>query len=176
MNHSPTLTDIGLYFLGMSLIAIGGANVVIPDMHRQMVELTGWMSTTEFVSLAALAQAAPGPNVLIVTLLGWKLGGLAGAMLATLAMCLPSGLLTYFFGGFWQRHDEARWRVIVSAGLAALTVGLILASGYVLTRSADHNWAAGAITALTVVLMLTTRTHPLLLLAIAAALGYVGVL
>ena len=171
----PSILELFLYFAGLSLIAIGGANVVIPDMHRHIVEVQHWMSGTEFVALAALSQAAPGPNVLIVSLIGWKLAGLAGALVATLGMCLPSSLLAYFFSGYWQRFEAAHWRVIVAVGLGAVTVGLILASGYILTRTADHTWAAYAITAATVVLMLTTRVHPLWVLAVAAALGGFGV-
>ena len=170
----PSILEIFLYFAGLSLIAIGGANVVIPDMHRHIVELAHWMSGAEFVALAALSQAAPGPNVLIVSLIGWKLAGLGGALVATLGMCLPSSLLAYFFSGYWQRFEAARWRGILAAGLGAVTVGLILASGYILTRTADHTWAAFAITAATVALMLTTRVHPLWVLAVAAVLGGFG--
>jgi chromate transporter len=175
MNDSPSLPEIGWYFLGLSLMAIGGANAVIPDMHRQMVELRGWMSGSEFVALTALSQAAPGPNVLIVSLLGWKLAGLPGALVATAAMCVPSSLLAFFFSRFWQRFEQARWRAVVQSALAPVTVGLILASGYVLTRAADHDWPAYGITAVTVLLVLKTRISPLWMLAIAAVLGYAGV-
>jgi len=174
MNHSPSLFELTLYFLGLSLLAIGGANAVIPDMHRHLVEVRGWMSGAEFAALAALSQAAPGPNVLIVSLLGWKVAGFPGALAATAAMCIPSSLLAFFFSRFWQRHHQAHWRAIVQGGLAPLTVGLILASGYVLTRAADHSAWAYAMTGVTAVLVLTTRLHPLWLLAIAALLGYAG--
>ena len=168
----PSLLEILLYFAGLSLIAVGGANVVIPDMHRHIVEVEHWMNGAEFVALAALSQAAPGPNVLIVSLIGWKLAGFAGALVATAGMCVPSGLLTYFCAGVWQRFEHARWRVIVANGLGAVMIGLILASGYILTRTADHSWAAYAVTLVTVALLLTTRLHPLWLLLVAGALGW----
>jgi len=174
MKQLPSLFEIGLYFATLSLMAIGGANAVIPDMHRHLVDVSQWMTSAEFVSLVALAQAAPGPNVLIVSLLGWKLAGLSGALIATAAMCVPSSLLTYFFARFWQRFQHAHWRTAVQAGLGPLTIGLIIASGYVLTRGADHNWAGYAITAVTVVLLLKTRMHPLWLLAAAGLAGYFG--
>jgi chromate transporter len=174
MNSSPSLSEITLYFLGLSLMAIGGANAVIPDMHRHLVEAQGWMTGTEFVALTALSQAAPGPNVLIVTLLGWKIAGLSGALAATAAMCVPSSVLTFFFSRFWQRFEQARWRAIVQSGLAPVTVGLILASGYVLTRAADHSGLAYGITGVTAALVLMTRIHPLWLLGLAAVLGYAG--
>jgi chromate transporter len=176
MNSSRSLLEVGLYFLVLSMMAIGGANAVIPDMHHQLVELRGWMSSNEFVSLVALSQAAPGPNVLIVSLLGWKVAGWSGALVATAAMCIPSSLTTYFFSNFWQRFRQAPWRMIVQGGLVPITVGLILASGYVLTRAADHHWIAYGVTILTAVLMIKTKVHPLCLLAIAAFLGGVGII
>jgi chromate transporter len=174
MNASRSLTEVGLYFLTLSMVAIGGANAVIPDMHHQLVELRGWLSSGEFVSLVALSQAAPGPNVLIVTLLGWKVAGLSGALVATVAMCVPSSVLTYFFVRFWRRFQQTRWRAVVQDGLAPVTIGLILASGYVLTREADHTAAAYGVTALTAVLVMKTRIHPLWLLGVAGVLGAAG--
>jgi chromate transporter len=174
MNPHRSLADIAIYFATLSLIAIGGANVLIPDMHRQLVELNGWMSSQEFATLVALSQAAPGPNVLIVSLLGWKIAGLSGALVATGAMCLPSTLLTYGFANMWERFREARWRVAVQAGLVSVTVGLVLASGYVLARAADHNWLGYALTGVTVFVVMRTRIHPFWLLGVAGVLGLLG--
>lgn len=174
MNSSHSLWEVAIYFLLLSMMAIGGANALIPEMHHQLVEIRGWMSGSEFVSLVALSQAAPGPNVLIVSLLGWKVAGLSGALVAMAAMCIPSSLTTYFFAGFWQRFQQARWRAVVQGGLVSVTIGLILASGYVLTRAADHNWIAYCITGLTAVAAVKTRIHPLWLLAAAGLLGVCG--
>ncbi len=174
MNGARSLTEVASYFLLLSMVAIGGANVVIPQMHHQLVELRGWMTSSDFVSLVSLAQAAPGPNVLIVSLIGWKLAGISGALVATFAMCLPSSLTVYFFSGFWQRFRDAPWRAVVQGGLVSVTIGLVLASGYVLVREADHNWVAYGVTAVTAFLSVKTRAHPLLLLATAAVLGLAG--
>ena len=174
MNSSRSLGEVGIYFLVLSMMAIGGANVLIPEMHHQLVEIRSWMSSSEFVSLVALSQAAPGPNVLIVSLLGWKVAGIAGALVATAAMCIPSSLTTYFFAGFWQRFQQAHWRAVVQSGLVSVTIGLILASGYVLTRAADHNWIAYCITGLTAVVAVKSKIHPLWLLAAAALFGICG--
>ena len=176
MNASRSLTEVGLYFLTLSMVAIGGANAVIPDMHHQLVELRGWLSSSEFVALVALSQAAPGPNVLIVSLLGWKVAGLPGALAAIAAMCIPSSLLTYFFIRFWQRFQQTRWRAAVQDGLVPVTIGLILASGYVLTREADHGALAYGITAATAVVSARTRIHPLWLLALATGIGATGLI
>lgn len=174
MNSSPNLIELGLYFAALSLAAVGGANAIIPDMYRQFVEVQQWMSGTEFVQLVALAQAAPGPNVLIVTLLGWKIAGLAGALLATAAMCVPSSLLAYGVAKVWDRYRHTRWHAIVRNALAPVTVGLIVAGGYILTDTAGSSWMAYAITAATTVTVVATGIHPLWLLGIAGAIGYAG--
>lgn len=174
MTSGRLLTQIGVYFATLSLMAIGGANVVIPDMHRHFVEVQGWINEREFISLLALSQVAPGPNVLIVSLLGWKVAGLGGALMATAGMCVPSSLLTFFFMRFWRRYQQARWQVVIQAGLAPVTIGLILASGYVLVRSADKNWMAYSITIATIILVLKTKINPLWILAIASLMGYMG--
>lgn len=172
MNSSPSLSEIAFYFAALSLVSIGGANGVIPDMHRHFVETQYWMSDVVFVELVALAQAAPGPNVLVVTLLGWKVAGFAGAMVATVAMCVPSSLLTYGAGQVWDRYRHTRWHTALRHGLAPITVGLVVASGYVLTTTANDNWFEYVITAATVVAVMMTQWNPLWLLGIAGAIGY----
>jgi chromate transporter len=122
----------------------------------------------------ALSQAAPGPNVLIVSLIGWKVAGVAGGIVSMLAMCGPSFVLTYQIARAWDRFRDAPLRVAIERGLAPVTVGLILASGYVLTRTTDHSWLAYALTAATLVVALATRVHPLWALAVGAALGAAG--
>lgn len=172
VNHSPTLFELGAYFAALSLVSIGGANGVIPDMHRHFVDGQHWMGDVVFVELVALAQAAPGPNVLVVTLLGWKVAGFLGAMIATVGMCVPSSLLAYGVGQVWDRYRQARWHIALRHGLAPVTVGLVVASGYVLITVADDNWLEYAITAATVAAVLTTQINPLWLLGAAGVIGY----
>lgn len=174
MKPGDVLVPMALQFALLSLIAVGGANAVVPEMHRFFVESRGWLGDTEFADLFAIAQAAPGPNVMIVGLIGWRLAGLTGAAVATLAMCGPSGVLTYAVGHVWHRFRGAPWRAAVQSGLAPLTVGLILASGYILARAADHSWAGYAVTGVTVALVLATKLHPLWLLGAAGVLGALG--
>ena len=171
---SPVLLELALQFLVLSLLSIGGANAVIPEIHRRVVEVEHWMTDADFAQMFALAQAAPGPNVLIVSLVGWKVAGVAGAVVSLAAMCGPSSLLTYWFTHTWDRFRDAPLRIAIQRGLAPVTVGLVLASGYVLTRTIDHSAAAFAITGVTLVLATATRLHPLWMLAAAAALGAFG--
>jgi chromate transporter len=171
----PTLVELALQFLVLSLLSIGGANAVIPEMHRRAVEVGHWMTEADFTQMFALSQAAPGPNVLIVALIGWKVAGVVGAAVAMAAMCGPSSVLAYCVAHAWERFRDAPWRIATQRALAPVTVGLVLASGYVLTRATDHTWPAYALTAATLVAVLTTRAHPLWLLAAGAALGALGV-
>lgn len=165
------LFDLARQFLTLSLLSIGGANAIIPEIHLRVVEIEHWMTDADFSEMFALSQAAPGPNVLIVSLIGWKAAGVAGALVAMLAMCAPSSLLTYHFANVWERFREAPLRIAIQTALAPVTVGLIGASGYVLTRMIDHEWLAYVVTGTTLILALTTRLHPLWMLAAAAVLG-----
>jgi chromate transporter len=172
--NEETLAQLALDFSVLSLIAVGGAVTVLPEMHRSVVVVHGWMSGAQFAELFALAQAAPGPNILVVSLVGWKVAGLSGAVVATAAMCGPSCVLTFAVSRIWQRFRFARWRSAVQDGLVPVTVGLLLAGGYLITLSADKSIGAFAITAATAAIVLTTRIHPLWLFAIAGLIGLAG--
>ncbi len=117
MSHDPgiLLTLAGNFAL-MSLFAIGGANAALPEMHRLAVEVMHWMTDRQFADLFAIAQVTPGPNVIVVTLIGYQVAGLAGALVATLAMCGPTCVFAFFVGQVWDRFKEARWRLIIQAG------------------------------------------------------------
>jgi chromate transporter len=168
------LGQLALDFSVLSLLAVGGVASVLPEMHRNVVEIHGWMSATQFAELFALAQASPGPNMLVVSLIGWKVAGIAGAVVATLAICVPSCILTYAVSGAWQRFRHAPWRAAIQGGLVPVTVGLMLASAYLITLSADHSIAAFAITAITAMVVLLARIHPLWLIAAAGLAGLAG--
>jgi len=169
-----TLAQLAMDFSILSLIAVGGAITVLPEMHRSVVEMHGWMSGAQFADLFALAQAAPGPNILVVSLIGWKVSGFAGAVVATAAVCGPSCVLAFAVSRIWQRFRGARWRAAVEDGLVPVTVGLMLAGGYLITLAADHSWPAFAVTAVTAAVALTTKIHPLWLFGAAGLFGLLG--
>lgn len=171
---SEALAQLAIDFSLLSLFAFGGVVTVLPEMHRSVVQVHGWMTGAEFAQLFALAQASPGPNILVVSLIGWKVAGLAGAAVATAAVCAPSSILTYAVSRVWQRFRGARWRNVVEDGLVPVTVGLMLAGGYLITLAADHSLLALVITAATAGTVLTTRIHPLWLLAAGGLLGLAG--
>ncbi|CAB1367832.1 chromate transporter [Denitratisoma oestradiolicum] len=175
MKADPLL-GLALQLATLSLLTFGGASAVVPEMQRIVVEQGQWMSAREFNDLFAIAQGAPGPNLLIVTLVGWHVAGLPGALLATLAFCLPSSLLAYAVARLWDRFRASPWRVRVQDGLLAMTVGLVVSTAWLLARTADHSPAAWILTAGVMALAWHTRINPLWLLAAGGLLGGLGLL
>jgi len=171
--NSPLLALAG-YFALLSLVAVGGANAAIPEMHRVAVEVMHWMSDRQFADMFAISRVSPGPNVIIVTLIGYHVAGLAGAAVATVAMVGPSCALAFLMTHVWDRFKQARWRVALQAGLVPVSLGLISASAFVLARAADHTVVAGLITAATAVVAFATRINPLWLFAAGGVLGLTG--
>jgi chromate transporter len=170
---SPLIALAG-YFAMLSLVAVGGANAAVPEMHRIAVDVMHWMSNRQFADMFAIAQVSPGPNVIIVTLIGYHVAGLAGASVTTAAMCGPTCVLAFVVARLWDRFKEARWRMAVQAGLVPVSLGLIGASAFVLARAADHNVIAGLVTAATALVAFATRINPLFLFAAGALLGLTG--
>lgn len=167
----PSLAELLARCAALSLMAVGGANAIVPELHRQVVELQHWVSGPEFAMLFAIAAAAPGPNVLIVTLIGWKVGGIPGALLATLGICGPSSVLAFAAGQVWDRFRSSRWRGIIERGLAPVTIGLIVGSGWRLAEVASTGWRGWAVAAAAALISWRARLNPLWVLAGGAALG-----
>jgi len=166
--------DIGwlaLVFAQMSLLAVGGVSSVLPEMHRLVVDQHHWVGSSEFAALFALAQAAPGPNMLVATLVGWRVAGLPGALAATLGMIGPSGLLTWFTASAWHRFRERPWRRQVQAGLVPVTVGAVMARATLLVASTSTGILASCTTLAVAVAIVATRLHPVLLLTGGAVAG-----
>ena len=176
MRDDSPINSFILLSLFVSIAGVGGVNAVLPELHRQVVEINGWLTDKQFADMFAIANASPGANMLIITLIGWCLGGFYGAILATLALCTPTCLLTYGVGHLWERFKDAPWRIAVQAGLVPVTVGLIAASAYLLARAADHSVAAYALTLTTAAICYFTRLSPLWLMGVAAALGFGGLI
>ncbi|TDR89690.1 chromate transporter [Enterovirga rhinocerotis] len=173
---SLLLAQLAWRFFLIGFLAIGGANAVVPEMHRMVVETQGWMTNAEFAALFAIANAAPGPNVLIVTLIGWRVAGIPGALVATVAMVGPTSLLTYGVFHLWNRMKNAPWRPAVQNGLSAVTVGLIAATAWILTRATGTSSPLVAVAVVTAAVSYLTKINPLWCFGTAAALGAAGLL
>lgn len=166
-----TLIALALIFTELSLMAFGGGYAVLPEIQRRVVEVQHWVSPEEFSALFALAQAAPGPNMMIVPLLGWHIAGFPGLAVASVAKFLPSSVITCFAVSAWDRFRDRPWRSAVQAGLLPITVGLVASSAVVITtESASSLWLAG-IVGMTAALSIWTRAHPLAVLALGASAG-----
>lgn len=171
---NSTLVALALIYIQLSLIAFGGGNTTLPEMHRQVVDVHHWMSSADFAALYALAQAAPGPNMMVVPLIGWHIAGWAGMIVTALSIFGPSTIVTIVALRLWQRFDNHLWREAIQAGLVPISVGLVAASATIISLTVDHAWIFAAITAASVAIAIRFKVHPLWLLAGGAAIGWTG--
>jgi chromate transporter len=174
-NGNPVWSLV-LTFGLMSLFAVGGANAAIPEMHRIAVDVRHWMTDREFADIYAISQLSPGPNVLIVTLIGYSVAGITGALAATLAMCVPTAAFAYFVSRWLMQSRRSQWPAIIQASLVPLSIGLMAASALVVAQAADRTWAAELATIAAAILAATTRLNPLWILLIGGCLGFAGVI
>ena len=168
-----TLIELGRYFALLSLLTFGGLSPLLPEVQRYIVGTKGWLTPTDFVHLFAVAQAAPGPNVLIASLIGYRVAGLAGSLIALVALCLPAAVLAWVVSGLWDRLRNSPWRPLIQRALVPPLVGLIFAGGYVIATPHTPDWRLWLIALVAATGMLTKRVHPLWLLAGGAVLGSV---
>lgn len=166
-----TLLEMALYFMLLSLISVGGMPSVMPELQRYVVDVKGWIAAPDFIQLFAVGQAAPGPNMLIVSLIGWKVAGLTGALVALAAMCGPAGVLAWWVAGLWERFKDAPWRIAIQRAIAPIVVGLILSGGFVLATPGEPDWRLYAIAAAVAAATLYSKMNPLWFLAGGGVLG-----
>lgn len=173
MNRS----ELGAFFLHLVVlwsIAIGGPSAILPDVHRYIVEAHQWMSSAQFAELYTLAQIAPGPNAMYVTLVGWQLAGWAGVAATTLPLLVPAAALVLPVAHLTERHKDAALIRALRAALLPIAIGLTFASSFVLMRAVNHDWRGYLITTITVVLVMRTKLNPLWLLGAGAVVGIAG--
>jgi len=181
------------HFASLSLLAVGGAITTAPDMHRYLVDETHWLSETQFTSSIALAQAAPGPNILFVALMGYNVGlnagaglgggaisvGLAalGVVIPMLGIMLPSSILTYTATRWAHQHREKIGIRAFKSGMAPIVIALLLATAWLLTLSHNQparDWPLYVLTGLTTLVVWRTKVHMLWLIGAGAVLGCLG--
>ena len=192
MTEAPQLAlalqdwaSLFLHYLSLSLLSIGGAITTAPDMHRFLVDQQGWLTDAQFNASIAIAQAAPGPNVLFVALLGWNVGvnaggaltGLLGVLLAMTGILIPSTTLTYLAASWGHRNRELLAIRAFKQGMAPLVVALLIATGWILTESNGstlEHWPVWLLTALTALVVWRSKIHLLWLLGAGGLLGWFG--
>lgn len=180
------------HFASLSLLAVGGAITTAPDMHRYLVSQLGWLSDSQFTSSIALAQAAPGPNILFVALMGWNVGlnasqgaawwmqgalALTGVCVAMLGIMLPSSILTYTATRWAHQHRDMLAIRAFKSGMAPIVIALLMATGWLLTVSHDQpvrDWPLYLLTLLTTLVVWRSRIHMLWLIGLGALLGGLG--
>jgi chromate transporter len=162
------------HFALLSLLAVGGAITTAPDMHRFVVNQQGWLTDGQFSASVALAQAAPGPNVLFVAVIGYNVAGLVGAAATLTGTLLPSTTLALAVARWGRKNEQSRGLRAFNTGMAPITIGLLLATGWVLLRPSGGQLGAWALAGATVALMMKTKISPMWLMAMGAAVGMLG--
>jgi chromate transporter len=173
-QEASVLLSLFLHFGMLSLLAIGGAITTAPDMQRYVVVDQGWLSDAMFTASIAIAQAAPGPNVLFVAVIGWNIAGLAGVAATLAGSLLPSTTLALSATRWGEQRRASRGVRAFTAGLAPLTLGLLLATGWILTEPVRMHVGAMLLVPFTVLVMLKTKLSPIWPVAIGAVAGAIG--
>jgi chromate transporter len=158
-------------FVPFSLVSIGGGTSVLAGIHHEAVDVHHWVTSREFVDLFAISRAAPGPGSMLTTLIGWHVGGIAGALIATLALFLPSSMLCYGVALVWRRYRGRSWHTALEQGLAPIGIGLVLAGVIAILRIGSGgvlSWVVAFGSA--GLLSWRPRLHPLLLFLIGGAI------
>jgi chromate transporter len=177
MSSASDLGALIAHLAFLSSISFGGFPTVLPDVRALVVVTHGWMTDQEFADFFALAQAIPGPNmILMMSFVGWKVWGIPGAIASALATSGPPCVMYFISYRLWDRFRAARWQRVVRAGLVPVTVGLVVASGTVMAHAADTGWQAAAVTVAAALLVLRTRVNPILMLVVGGASGGLGML
>jgi chromate transporter len=175
MQHID-LIALFLHFLALWFVAIGGPSTILPEVHRYVVDVQHLMTSAQFAEIYTLAQVAPGPNVMYVTLMGWHLAGWRGAAATTIPLLVPATTLTLLVGHLNERYPDARISRAIRSGVMPITLGLMLASATILMRAVAHDWRGYLIALLTVAVALRKSLNPLWLLAGGALAGILGFL
>lgn len=166
--RADLLWTLATIFVPLSLATIGGGQGIVAEMHRQAVTVQGWMPEQQFMADFALSRLAPGPGSLLVTLLGYQVAGWAGALVASLAIFLPSSLLLYALASLWGRFRDRPWQRAVERGLAPVAAGLILAASLTVLGAAEGGPIAWVVAGTSTVLLTATRLSPFLVLGAGA--------
>jgi chromate transporter len=173
MSNENIYLTLVLILAPLSIAAIGGATGIYAPLQYQTVELRHWVTPREFIDLFAIARLTPGPGSMLATLLGWRVAGFTGALVATLALYVPSSLACYAAAKAWNKHRGKPWHRAMEAGLTPVAAGLIL-SGVVsllqLGQTGPLSWAVVAVVA--AVLTWRRKLHPLLLIFCGALLFF----
>lgn len=165
------LIALAIVFTQLSLLAFGGGPAILPEMQHQVVEVHHWLSATEFSTMFAMAQAAPGPNMMIVPLVGWHVAGPVGLLVTSFAKFGPSSVITVFALKFWNQFKDHPLRERFEKALKPITVGLVLVSAWIIADASAQNSLLITILAIATVMSLFKKVHPLWVMLFGAVAG-----
>jgi chromate transporter len=172
MDEQSPVWELSLHIAVMSLMAVGGGVVLLgPQVGQYVVEVQHWLTGGQFAAAYAIAQAAPGPNLLFISLVGWLIAGWTGAILTTLAVLVPSTLLTLSVVRMNTSRFSGRLSTALGVAFAPMSIGFLAATGWLFARMSNPDWRADVLTALAALILLRTKLNPVLLIAVGAALG-----
>ncbi|MGB7950815.1 MAG: chromate transporter [Candidatus Binatia bacterium] len=174
MMERTELVALFLHLVALWFVAIGGPSTILPDIHRYVVEAHHLLTNEQFAEIYTLAQVAPGPNVMYVTLMGWYLAGWKGAAATTIPLLIPAATVTLVVGHYNERYPNARLGRAIRRGLTPITIGLMFAGATILMRAVNHDWRGYLATLLTAAVVLRKPYNPLWLLAAGALVGLLG--
>jgi chromate transporter len=160
------LLNLAWVFALLSILAVGGGTAVLPEMQRMTVHHYHWITDRQFRDIYGLGQVAPGPNMLMVLVIGYRLAGAAGAMVVAAAFFIPDCVLTFFANRLWNRFSTSPWRIAVQRGLAPISIGLMLSGTYAIARLSLINAVAFAIAAITFAVLTWRHVNPLILISL----------
>ena len=159
-------------FSTLSVLAVGGGTAVLPEMKQLVVNQHQWLTSDQFGQIYSLGQLAPGPNMLMVAVIGYRVAGYGGALAALVGFFLPAGLIMFSCGRVWDRFADSPWKEAVQRGLAPLTIGLMLAGTWVLAKTVILNPTTAAIAVVVTAILLLRHVHPALLIVAGGVVGY----
>ena len=165
------LLTLAWVFAHLSVLAFGGGNAILPEMQHQVVEVHHWLTAEQFSSLFAMAQAAPGPNMMIVPLIGWHVAGPAGLLVTSLAKFGPSSIITITVLKFWERFKTHPLRIRFEKALKPITVGLVLVSTCLIAQASAQNRYLVFIVILTAAISSLKKINPVWMMLLGAILG-----
>jgi chromate transporter len=169
MRDDP-LTALIVVIAPLSLLAIGGASAIYAPLQHQSVDVYRWLTGREFLEMFAIARVTPGPGSMITTLIGWKVAGFAGALVATLALYIPCSVLCFAVARTWNRYRGTAWHTALADGLRPIGAGLMIAGGVAILRIEDSGWLGWVVAfAVMGVLLWRETLHPMILLLGGAA-------
>jgi chromate transporter len=171
MSQLPALIRVFSY---LSLLAVGGGMAAFPEMEYLSVDVHHWLTKEQLIHLYSIGQMAPGPNMMMIVAIGDWAAGALGALAVLLAFFLPTALLTFAVGRGWKRLESWPWRDSIQAGLAPVSIGLLLAGCYTMAKGAIFGVETAAIAAGVLLILLQYKMNPALLVAASAVIGYLS--